>query len=341
MTTSYLNWLPNCHVDGIDEATIKCLDVYFFQYSANNQATSLDTINYNDTEINGMTDVSAVIYATTLLGTQKYNGLTRKYFVFRETGWDFTVDPVKIIFYDSLDSSMGAISAAYCPACSDYQFTQFFCMAKYVDSVRATGIPTASTYPSAAGTADNRLAMAPYYLLYFSTFNTAWAKNGTVPYLGPGEARISLNPNSCQIPASWVCTNPEGYRGGPFPASLWSRATSDCIPCQQNVQTTFLSLLCDGWFPDLRIFTVAGTNYDYLVGYTITDDQGRIVTITAVNDFGLSTGLSLGDAENDSFTIGVSYLTNYPLTTTTTDNCVSTEALNMRRKAEVLQHKKK
>ena len=36
----------------------------------------------------------------------------------------------------------------------------------------------------------------------------------------------------------------------------------------------------------------------------------------------------------------VSYLTNYPVTTTTTDNCISTDALNMRRKAEVLQHKK-
>ena len=41
-------------------------------------------------------------------------------------------------------------------------------MAKDVDSVRATGIPTAGTYPSAAGTADNRLAMAPYYLLYLA-----------------------------------------------------------------------------------------------------------------------------------------------------------------------------
>ena len=76
-------------------------------------------------------------------------------------------DRYKIVYYDSLNSSSGAVSAAYCPACSDYQFTQLFCMAQDINSVTATGIPTASTYPTAAGTADNRLAMAPYYLLYF------------------------------------------------------------------------------------------------------------------------------------------------------------------------------
>ena len=218
------SWVPNCVPNGEVDATIKCLDVYFFQYSANKEATIIDSLHYNDPSLNGLSDASAVIYATTLLGTE-INGKTRKYFVFRETGWDLTSDPYKIIYYDSLNSSSGAVSAAYCSACSDYQFTQLFCMAQDINSVTATGIPTAGTYPSAAGTIDNRLAMAPYYLLYFNN----WAKNGTIPILGPGQARISLNPNSCQIPASWVCDNPDGYKGGPFPPRLWSRATDECV----------------------------------------------------------------------------------------------------------------
>lgn len=137
------------------------------------------------------------------------------------------------------------------------------------------------------------------------------------------------NNTACQIPSSWT-------NGGPVPPRIWSRASGDCIPCQQN--TSFLSILCYDAPPDLpqHIF-VLGINYDYLVGYTITDDAGRILTILSAIVDGASTDLYFG--ENCDFTAGVSYLTNYPLTTPT-DNCVSTDALNMRRKAEVLQHKK-
>ena len=137
------------------------------------------------------------------------------------------------------------------------------------------------------------------------------------------------NNTACQIPSSWT-------NGGPVPPRIWSRASGDCIPCQQNVQTTFLSLLCTSDFGTKVV--VQGENYDYLINYTITDNDGTNLTIESTLNMPDGT-TTLFLSSDGSFTIGNTYLTNYPLTTTT-EICISTDALNMRRKAEVLQHKK-
>ena len=215
-------WVPNCVPNGESDATIKCLDVYFFQYSANKEATVVDSFHYNDPSLNGMSDASAVFCATTLLGTE-INGYTRKYFVFRETGWDFATDPYKILFYDSLDTSLNAVSVGYCSTCPEYQFTQFFCMKDDLLTVTSSGIPLGSLFDGSAGTVNNRIALAPHYLLYSN--ESSWAKNGTSQVLGPGESNISNNPNACQIPASWYCDG----SGGPIPPRLWSRGYNECV----------------------------------------------------------------------------------------------------------------
>ena len=144
------------------------------------------------------------------------------------------------------------------------------------------------------------------------------------------------NNTACQIPSSWT-------NGGPVPPRIWSRATGDCIPCQQNVQTTFLSLLCTEFHPDLYLVPRFQGNYDFLTGYTITDNNGITLTISDATFSGSDTIILLPESgqPTNGFTVGNTYLTNYPLTITTpTYNCISTDALNMRRKAEVLQHKK-